>query len=263
MSSIACNAESQAKGIFSKIAKGGEDDSFRDYLTQALALKLDFKTTQQANEKALRSLIKSSGLATDLKQALQARAAIYGGMLDPSWFNRGFDLGAKADDLRQRRQARAMLIGGVLLVAQLGAHRIRSLLADGKKGVLDDIRPSSVGTAAHFTKALGQAPMLEVMKFVDNQKGEQLINALLQHADDLDYLQELVSSMAKQSSLNPSLNAVAQAYSRRRFTGRFKAEGQSIELDTLVHQSTRSSKDDDTATKTKLTGKSERLCWAF
>ena len=130
-------------------------------MTQALALKLNFKTTQQANEKALRSLIKSSGLATDLKQALQARAAIYGGLLDPSWFNRGFDLGAKADDLPLRRQAPAMLIGGVLLVAQLGAHRIRSLLSDGKQGILDNIRSSSVGTAAHFMKALGQALCLK------------------------------------------------------------------------------------------------------
>ena len=148
-------------------------------------------------------------------------------------------------------------------MAQLGAHRIRSLLSDGKPGILDDIRPSSVGTAAHFTKALGQAPMLEVMNFIDKQKGEQLVNALLQHADDLDYLQELISSVAKQSSLNPTLNAVAQAYSRRRFTGRFKAEGQSVDLDTLVHQSTKSSKDDDAVNKIKIKDKSERLCWAF
>ena len=59
-------------------------DNFKDQLSQALALQLNFKTTQQANEKALRSLLKSQGLATDLKQALQARAAVYGELLDTS-----------------------------------------------------------------------------------------------------------------------------------------------------------------------------------
>ena len=82
MSAIACNAESQAKGVFSRIANG--QDNFRDELSQALALKLNFKTTQQANEKALLSLLKSKGKATDLKQTLQARSALYGEMLDPS-----------------------------------------------------------------------------------------------------------------------------------------------------------------------------------
>ena len=63
--------------------EGGEDN-FRDELTQALALKLNFKTTQQANEKALANLINKKGTATDLKQMLQARAALYGQLLDPS-----------------------------------------------------------------------------------------------------------------------------------------------------------------------------------
>ena len=86
MSSIACNAEFLAKGTFSNMVKGGGGgtDNFNDQLSQALALQLNFKTTQQANEKALRSLLKSQGLATDLKQALQARAAVYGDLLDSS-----------------------------------------------------------------------------------------------------------------------------------------------------------------------------------
>ena len=82
MSSIACNAESQAKGVFSNISGG--DNNFREELTQALALKLNFKTTQHANEKALLRLLKSKGSAENLKQAVQARGAIYGELLDPS-----------------------------------------------------------------------------------------------------------------------------------------------------------------------------------
>ena len=62
----------------------GGDEYYRDQLTQALALKLNFQTTQQANEKALHDLFKSKGPSPDLKQTLQARAAIYGSLLDPS-----------------------------------------------------------------------------------------------------------------------------------------------------------------------------------
>ena len=93
MSSIACNAVSQAKGVFSRIVNG--QDNFRDELSQALALKLNFKTTQQANEKALLNVLKSKGKATDLKQTLQARSALYGEMLDPSLFTSNTDLSSK------------------------------------------------------------------------------------------------------------------------------------------------------------------------
>ena len=51
MSAIACNAGAATKGIFFNFA-GGEE-KFNNQLTQALALQLNFSTTQQANEKAL------------------------------------------------------------------------------------------------------------------------------------------------------------------------------------------------------------------
>ena len=133
------------------------------------------------------------------------------------------------------------------------------LFTEGMHGILRHIRSSSVGTAAHFKKALGQAPMLEAMNFIGDKKGEQIAQALLQHADDLDYLQELTSSVAKKSSINPTLNAVVQAYTRRRF----KAEGQSVELETLVHQSTKTTKDDDVRTSENNSSRSDRLCWAY
>ena len=60
------------------------EDKFREQLSQALALKLNFKTTQHANEKALLQIVKSRGSALELKQALQARGAIYGDLLDTS-----------------------------------------------------------------------------------------------------------------------------------------------------------------------------------
>ena len=82
MSAIACNAEAGAKGVFNLVSGG--DDTFKEQVTQALAIKLNLKTNQQANERALRNLLQSKGRNISLKQALQARAAVYGYALDPA-----------------------------------------------------------------------------------------------------------------------------------------------------------------------------------
>ena len=50
MSAIACNAEVGAQGKFNLVSGG--NDNFKEYVSQALALKLNLKTTQQENEKA-------------------------------------------------------------------------------------------------------------------------------------------------------------------------------------------------------------------
>ena len=57
MSAIACNAEAGAKGVFNLVSGG--DDTFKEQVTQALAIKLNLKTNQQANERALRNLLHS------------------------------------------------------------------------------------------------------------------------------------------------------------------------------------------------------------
>ena len=141
-----------------------------------------------------------------------------------------------------------MLLGAILLVAQLGFFQLRQLLSSGKSGVLKEIRLDTVGTAGHFKKALQQAPLTELMEYLDKSKSGKIIESLLQHADDLDYLQGLITSVGNKAGLNPSLLAVIQAYSRRRFSGRFKKEGQSVELDTLLHQGAKNDKDDDNVT---------------
>lgn len=82
MTSIAGNAESKARGVFNVASEG--KDSFNEHLGQALALKLNIKTSQQANEKVLLSLLKPGGENAGLKQTLQARAAVYGALLDPA-----------------------------------------------------------------------------------------------------------------------------------------------------------------------------------
>ena len=60
------------------------EENFRTEVSQALALKLNLKTQQHANEKMLRSLVKAGGRCLTLKQAVQARAAVYDEVADPS-----------------------------------------------------------------------------------------------------------------------------------------------------------------------------------
>ena len=70
MSAIACNAGAGAIGVFNLVSRG--EDSFKEQVTQALALNLNLKTNQQANERSLLNLLKSKGLDGNLKQVLQA-----------------------------------------------------------------------------------------------------------------------------------------------------------------------------------------------
>ena len=102
-------------------------------------------------------------------------------------------------------------------------------MSAGKPGALADIRPDAIGTANYFAKAMCRAPILEVIGFLDKSKKEKVVESLLQHADDLDYLQQLVTSLGKRPELNPSLNAVIEASNRGRFYGRYKKDRQSVE----------------------------------
>lgn len=177
---------------------------------------------------------------------------------------RNYDLSTKAKDMRMRRLARSQLIGAPLFSAQLGAHELRQLLNTGKTNILDNIQPHTVGTAAEFQKALGLASPLSVIKFVNKPAFEKILEGLLQHADDLDYVQELVTSLGKKTEINPSMNAVVEAFMRKRFTGRFKREGQSVKLDTLLHSSSKTVNDTDEEVRKKQTEfKSSNLCYFF
>ena len=82
MSSIACNPTDGAKGRVPSFASS--KDTFSEQVSQALAIKLNLKTTQHANEKALVMLLQADSYCGELKQTLQARAAVYGTQLDPS-----------------------------------------------------------------------------------------------------------------------------------------------------------------------------------
>ena len=226
MNLIASNAEANASGIFTSVIDGRANQSRHDNLTWAIAKKLDIGSAQMANEQALLNITKSKGSTADLKQALKARAAIYGSTLDPSHFRKGTDLSAKAKTARDRRRARGMLIGAPLFVAQAGAHHIRRLLSDGNRSTIRDMKPGTRGTAAQFMKAMAKAPVLQILEKVNIDKYNELKESLLEQADDLDFLQTLVTSVHDEPAINPSMNALNDAFNRRRFSGRFKRRGE-------------------------------------
>ena len=94
-------------------------------------------------------------------------------------------------------------------------------------------------------KALAKAPLLQILELVDKARMKEIFDNLQQHADDLDYLQSLITSASSDPAINPSMNALNDAFKRRRFTGSFQSEGRSIELDTLVHTATKGDHDDE------------------
>ena len=77
---------------------------------------------------------------------------------------------------------------------------------------------------------------------------------LLQHADNLDYLQTLITSLGRRSEINPSMNALVDAIKRRRFKGRLKSQGESVELDTLLLKGTKGDADEDAEFQEKPVG---------
>ena len=84
-----------------------------------------------------------------------------------------------------------MLVGAPLFTAQLGAHKIRKLLSTG--GDIGKLDLTAVGSAGQFIKSLGKMSPLNVLRLIDETNEKSLTAALLQHADDLDYVQSLLN----------------------------------------------------------------------
>ena len=138
-----------------------------------------------------------------------------------------------------------MLVGAPLFSAQLGAHKIRTMLSSGGDPVNFDL--AAVGTAGHFIKALGNMSPLTVLRLIDKTNEKALTAALLQHADDLDYVQNLLNVIGTEAGVNPVMNAVSDAFSRRRFSHRFKTGDQNVKLDALLNSGCKVPADDDEA----------------
>ena len=59
-----------------------------------------------------------------------------------------------------------MLTGAVLLIAQLGAYKIRELVGTGQENDLNSIMPRTRGSIAQFQEALREASPISILKSV-------------------------------------------------------------------------------------------------
>ena len=250
------------------------DDSFKSEVSQALALKLNLKTQQHANEKVLHELVRSGGRCRTLKQAVQARVAVYDEVADPFWFVKNCDIGAKAQLSRQRRVVRSQLITAPLVVAQSGFRNICSMLSTGDWTMLERLRLGDNIPVAETLKLLSLAPPLLVLRLLNREKGSGLVTLLENVSAEMDFVQTVADLVSSGDSINPSLNAMADAFRRRQLTGRFVSENNTIKMNALVYADTKSINDNDFAAKdikehyspkgTQNRGKSSKgVCYLF
>ena len=147
--------------------------------------------------------------------------------------------------MREKNKARTQLAGAPLLVGQLGALEFRKRMIQGDSGVLNSLRLGTQCTVAEVLKQLGQAPPLSLLQLCYNNRRFNFAEHMLQHADDLDFLQDVLTAKGNSSKINPILNGVLAGFNRRRRYQRIKYDHQNLEMDRLRFAETTNSKDDD------------------
>ena len=157
----------------------------------------------------------------------------------------GQDISAKARTSSLFRSVRSQLIAAPLVVAQAGLHNLRSLLSQGDCRVLDSLRIGERYSIAETLKLLARAPPLSVFKLMNKVSASEVCSLAEKVAAELDFVQESVDLVATKESLNPSMNAVAEAFRRRHLSGRFVSVNQNVKLDSLVYADTSSANDFD------------------
>ena len=115
----------------------------------------------------------------------------------------------------------------------------------GDSNVLRGMKLRTTGTAAQFIKALGKASPMEILNLCRPELGAWLGEALLQQADDFDFIQNVLTANGEYPELNPTLGAVNDAFMRRKVSNRFKSLQHSFELDRVRHSQVKEPLDTD------------------
>ena len=142
---------------------------------------------------------------------------------------------------------RSQLVAAPLIVAQCGLQKITSLLYSGDPTALERFRLGESYTAAELLKLLSRAPPMMVLKLFDRINGSYLDNQFSKVKADLDFVQSVADLVSVNDQLNPSLNAVTEAFRRRHLSGRFVSENQSVKMDALVYAESTTVTDRDRA----------------
>ena len=102
------------------------------------------------------------------------------------------------------------------------------------------------GTAGEFVRFLSQATSMGVLKLINKKQADMVARSLSLAAEGLDYSQAVLNVIGSKASVNPVMNAIVDAFNRRRFAGTFRYGGQSVELDTLLNERAMFPEDSDT-----------------
>lgn len=170
--------------------------------------------------------------------------------------------------MQERNIARAMLAAAPLMMAQLGALEFRKRMLKGDASILSSIRLEDSMTVSQVLKKLGGLPPLTILKLCNKELGDFVMDSLLQHSDDLDFVQNVLDVNGLHSALTPTLHAVLDGFSRRRNYGSFKHNQQSIAMDILRFAHLASPKDRDAVSRNKrnrqsIGGELRRMCKFF
>ena len=137
------------------------------------------------------------------------------------------------------------MVAASLMIAQAGLQRLRVLLDDGDDQVLARVRLSEQITVAETLKFLSLAPPLAILTLLNKIRAKDIYSQAAKVSAELDFVQAVLDLVAAKDSLNPSLNAVAEAFRRRLLSDSFMSGDHSIQLDSLVYVDTSSPNDFD------------------
>ena len=145
------------------------------------------------------------------------------------------------------------------MIAQAGLQRLRVLLDEGDDQVLARVRLGERYTVAETLKFLSLASPLAILTLLDKIRAKDIDSQTAKVSSELDFVQAVLDLVAAKDSLNPSLNAVAEAFRRRLISGSFMSGDHSVQLDSLVYADTSSQTDfDHCATDIRSQGASKK-----
>ena len=126
-----------------------------------------------------------------------------------------------------------MLAGAPLLVAQLGALELRKWLMTGKSEVLKDLKLGTVMSIAAILKKFSQLPPITLLQLCYGGQEFKIADHLLQHSEDLDFVQDTLTATGNWAQLNPVMNSVLAGFNRRRRFNRFKYGNRTLDFDRI------------------------------
>ena len=107
------------------------------------------------------------------------------------------------------------MVAASLVIAQAGLQRLRVLLDDGDDQVLARVRLSDQYIVAETLKFLSLASPLAILTLLNKIRAKDIYSQAAKVSAELDFVQAVLDLVAAKDSLNPSLNAVAEAFRRR------------------------------------------------